>query len=195
MALILTDENFEREISNAKKPVLVDFWMSGCAPCSLISPILERISNDFEEKLILAKVNLDSAPLTAQKYGINMAPTVILFKEGKLVSGFIGVRPEPEIRKWLEENLKDEKEKIETVIKESEEYAKKSGFKLNPDKGVVERIAKGLLENKKKYGARYCPCRRVTGNLEEDKKKICPCDFMQTEIEEQGHCLCGLFMK
>ena len=106
MILNLTDENFEKEISNAKKPVLVDFWMVGCVPCSLISPILEKLANDYEEKIILAKVSLDTAPLTAQKYGINVAPTVILFKEGKLISGFIGIRPENEIRKWLEENLK-----------------------------------------------------------------------------------------
>ncbi len=191
----LTDENFEKEISASEKPVLVDFWMFGCAPCSLISPILEKLSNDFEDKIILGKVNLDTAPRTCQKYGINVAPTVILFKEGKPVSGFIGARPENEIRRRLEENLKDEKEKIETIIKESEEYAKKSGFKLNSDRGVVERIVKGLLENEKKYGVRYCPCRRITGRLEEDKSKICPCEFMRTEIETQGHCLCGLFVK
>jgi thioredoxin 1 len=106
MILVLTDENFEKEILASPKPVLVDFWMSGCGPCFLISPTLEKISNDLEEKLILAKVNLDVAPLTAQKYGITMTPTIILFKEGKLISGFIGARPENEIRKWLEENLK-----------------------------------------------------------------------------------------
>ena len=195
MLITLDDQNFEIEIENTKKPVLVDFWMFGCAPCFLLSPILEKLANDYGEKVIFAKANLDAVPLAAQKYGINMAPTVILFKEGKPVSGFIGARPEDEIRKWLEENLGNENEKIEAIIKESEEYAKKSGFKLNPDRGVVERIAKGLLENEKKYSQRYCPCRKVSGSLEEDKAKICPCAWHLEEIKKNGHCLCGLFVK
>lgn len=106
MILALTDENFEKEILTSPKPALVDFWMPGCGPCSLISPILEKLANDFGEKIILAKVNLDVASLTAQKYGITMTPTIILFKGGKPISGFIGIRPEDEIKQWLEENLK-----------------------------------------------------------------------------------------
>lgn len=193
--ITLTDQNFESEIQNAQKPVLVDFWMFGCPPCFLISPILERLASEFEDKIILAKVNIDISPLIAQKYGIKVAPTVILFKWGKPISGFLGVRPEGEIRKWLEENLKNDSEKIEKMIKEYEEYATKNNYKLNPNIEVVKIIIKRLLENEKKYGFRYCPCRRIWGNSEEDKKKICPCDFRQTEIEEQGHCLCGLFVK
>ena len=85
--------------------------------------------------------------------------------------------------------------KIEELIKQYEEYAQKNGFRLNPGKGIVERLVKGLLENEKKYGARYCPCRRIAANKEEDRPKICPCQFMRNEIEEQGHCLCGLFFR
>jgi len=106
MILKLTDENFEKEIQNAQKPVLVDFWMFGCPPCFLISPILEKLANEYEEKIILAKVNIDTSPITAQTYGINVAPTVILFKEGKPVSGFIETKPESWIKEWLENNLK-----------------------------------------------------------------------------------------
>jgi len=193
--LILTDENFEKEISASPKPILVDFYTFWCAPCTILTPILEKLVGEFKEKIIFAKVNLDTAPLAAQKYGVDRIPTVILFNGGKPISGFVGVRSEPEIRKWLEENLKDNEEKIEKIIKESEEYAIKNGFKLNPSREVVERIIKGLLENEKKYGARYCPCRRVTGNSEEDKPKISPCQFVQKEIEKEGHCLCGLFVK
>lgn len=86
-------------------------------------------------------------------------------------------------------------ENIEKIIEDYKEYAEKSGFGLNPDRAVVERLIKGLLENEKKYGQRYCPCRRVSGNPKEDLPKICPCDFMKAEIEKQGHCLCGLFLK
>lgn len=84
---------------------------------------------------------------------------------------------------------------IEKAIQEYGDYAKKNGFSLNPDRKTAEGIIRGLLEREKKFGARYCPCRRLTNNPEEDKKIICPCQFMRTEIKEQGHCLCNLFVK
>lgn len=87
------------------------------------------------------------------------------------------------------------KEEIEAVIRESQEYAEKNGFQLNPNRAVQERIAKGLLVNEKKYGHRYCPCRRITGNPEEDKDKICPCKWHKDEIAQNGLCHCGLFAK
>jgi len=197
--LTLTDENFEREISSLRGPVLVDFWAHWCSPCLVLGPILEKLVNEYREKLILAKVSLDTAPLVAQKYGIEQIPTIILFKEGKPISGFVGVRPEPQIREWLEENLRKheagESEEERLLIKKYEEYVETNGFKLNPNREVVERIIRGLLENEKKYGQKYCPCRRVSGNLEEDKSKICPCSWHREEIEKNGRCLCGLFVK
>ena len=86
-------------------------------------------------------------------------------------------------------------ENIKEIIKEYQDYAQKNGFKLNSNREVVKRIAKGLLENEKKYGQRYCPCRRILGNPEEDKKNVCPCQWHREEIERDGHCLCGLFTK
>ena len=86
-------------------------------------------------------------------------------------------------------------ENIEKIIEEYKEYASKTGFKLNPDREVVERLIKGLLENEKKYGQRYCLCRRVSGNPAEDKPKICPCAWHRQEIEREGHCYCRLFVK
>ncbi len=86
-------------------------------------------------------------------------------------------------------------EKIDSLIKEYEEYARKNGFKLNPNRKVMEGIVKSLLEREEKLGARYCPCRRITGNKEEDKKITCPCYWHLEEIKKDGHCLCGLFVK
>jgi len=83
----------------------------------------------------------------------------------------------------------------EELIKEYEAYAEKNGFKLNPDREVVERIVKGLLEREKESGSKFCPCRRVTENEEENKKIICPCAYHKDEIEKFGHCLCGLFVR
>lgn len=103
--LNLTDENFEREILASGKPVLVDFWAEWCGPCRVLAPILEKISADFAEKIVVAKVNVDEAPLSSQKYNIAQIPTVILFKEGKSVGGFIGVKTEESIKQWLDENI------------------------------------------------------------------------------------------
>lgn len=103
--LNLTDQNFEQTIQNSEKPILVDFWAQWCAPCSVLGPILEKIAKEYRDKIIFAKVNLDEAPLTARKFGVEQIPTVILLKEGKPISGFIGVRTEPIIKDWLEQNL------------------------------------------------------------------------------------------
>ncbi len=104
--LNLTDQNFDQTIQTADKAVLIDFWAQWCMPCLMLSPILKKVVEGYNDKLILAKVNLDEAPLTAQKFGIEKIPTVVLFKEGKPISGFAGVNPEPVIKNWLEENLK-----------------------------------------------------------------------------------------
>jgi len=192
----LNDENFEREIKNSPKPVLVDFFAEWCNPCSVLGPILEKLSKESEDKFILAKADINSAPAAAQKFGVERIPTVILFKGGEPFSGFVGLYPEPVIKQWLGKKLSAEKgDDFEKAVQEYEEYAKQKGFSVNPNKEARDRIIKGLFENKKKYGQKYCPCRRVTGNPEEDKKIICPCIYHCQEIEKLGHCVCGLFVK
>jgi ferredoxin-thioredoxin reductase catalytic chain len=84
---------------------------------------------------------------------------------------------------------------MEELIKKFEEHAKENGFHLNPDKKTVERIIDGLLRNKEKHGEMYCPCRRVSGNKEEDIQKICPCIWHKDEVEKDGHCFCNLYVK
>ncbi len=105
----LTDLNFEKEIQSTNKPVLVDFWATWCYPCSVLSPILEKLAKEYQDELILAKVNIAEAPMISEKLGIDQIPTVILFKNGKPISGFIGVRPEPVIREWLRKMLRESK--------------------------------------------------------------------------------------
>lgn len=90
---------------------------------------------------------------------------------------------------------KNNQEIITRLMKEYSNYAKSNGFQLNPDKKTVERVISGLLTNESKKGAKYCPCRIITGNKEDDSKKICPCVWRKDEIKKDGHCLCWLYVK
>ncbi len=103
--LNLTDANFEKEIQESKKPVLVDFFADWCPPCKMLSPVLEKLEKEYAEKVIFAKINVDVSPQTSHKFQINPIPTVILLREGKAVSAFVGLKPEEEIREWLENSL------------------------------------------------------------------------------------------
>jgi len=76
----------------------------------------------------------------------------------------------------------------EQVLGISKKYADKAGFRLNPDKEIVDTVIKGLIANEKKHGFRYCPCRLVTGDKEKDRAIICPCIYHKDEIKEQGYC-------
>ena len=74
-------------------------------------------------------------------------------------------------------------------------YAEKTGYKLNPNEAVVEKIEEGLLKNEAVHGEVYCPCRVVSGDKKKDKLIICPCIYHKDEIKEMGHCHCFLFFK
>lgn len=101
------DENFEERVIEQSKriPVVVDFWAEWCKPCLMLKPVLEKLVRENKGKFILAKVNVDEAPKTSQKYMIMSIPNVKLFKEGKIVDEFIGAYPESFVREWLERNL------------------------------------------------------------------------------------------
>lgn len=107
MEISLTDANFEKETNAPNKLVLVDFFAVWCNPCSVLEPILEKIAEELKEKIVLFKANLDNVPATAQKFGVEKIPTVILFKDGKPISGFVGLAPENAIREWLENLIKN----------------------------------------------------------------------------------------
>jgi len=88
-----------------------------------------------------------------------------------------------------------EEKDIEGLIKKNEEYAESKGFKLNPNESVVLGVTKGLLVRKENFGEIYCPCRKMTGDKEEDKKIICPFIYHEEGIVKDGHCFFNLFVK
>ena len=99
--IIITEENFENEVLNSDKPVLVDFWAQWCGPCRMLGSIIEEIANDYEGKVKVGKVNVDEQPNLASKYGIASIPTVIVFKNGKPEKTLVGLRSKNEIENMI----------------------------------------------------------------------------------------------
>ena len=101
----VTDENFETEVIKSNKPVVVDFWAEWCGPCKMIGPILEELSGEMSDKVIIAKHNIDEEPNTPTKYGIRGIPTMLLFKENELKATKVGASTKSDIKSWIEQNI------------------------------------------------------------------------------------------
>lgn len=101
MEVKLSNENFNKEVLNSEKPVLVDFWATWCGPCKMIAPIISEISEEFNNKVKVGKVNVDEEKELAIKYEISSIPTLVIFKNGKISKTLIGFRPKEEIKEVL----------------------------------------------------------------------------------------------
>jgi thioredoxin 1 len=103
--LHVSDADFENTVLKASLPVLVDFWAPWCGPCRMVSPIIEELSKEYAGKVVFAKVNTDENPATPTQYDIMSIPSLLLFKDGKLVDRAVGVRPKPALKQWLDNVL------------------------------------------------------------------------------------------
>ena len=101
------DNDFAEKVikQSMERPVVVDFWAPWCAPCLMLGPVLERLVDEYGEKFVLAKMNVDGSPQTARAYGIMSIPAVKMFKGGELSAEFVGAVPESAVRQWLDGNL------------------------------------------------------------------------------------------
>ena len=95
--VIINKSNFENEVINADKPVLLDFWASWCGPCKMLSPVLSEIADEYADVIRVAKVNVDDEPELAMKFKVSSIPMLVLFKNGRIVSTSVGYRPKDEI--------------------------------------------------------------------------------------------------
>lgn len=93
-SLVVTDADFEAKVLNSTTPVAVDFWAPWCAPCRVVGPVLDKLAEEYEGRLVVAKVNTDEEVNWATKFGIQGIPTVIMFKDGQEVERLVGSRPE-----------------------------------------------------------------------------------------------------
>tara|TARA_B100001564_G_C20445045_1_gene580696 strand:+ start:469 stop:786 length:318 start_codon:yes stop_codon:yes gene_type:complete len=100
----ITDENFDNEIKK-NKVLVCDFWAEWCGPCKQIGPILEEISDEMKDQVVIAKHNIDQEPNTPTKYGIRGIPTMLLFKDGELKATKVGATSKSNIVEWIKENI------------------------------------------------------------------------------------------
>lgn len=102
MAVEFTEANFDEQVLNSDKPVLVDFWAEWCGPCRMVGPIVEELSGDYDGKAVVGKVNVDQNPNIAAKFGIRSIPTILFFKNGEVVDKSVGAVPKAALAEKLD---------------------------------------------------------------------------------------------
>ena len=101
----LDDDDFETLVIQSDKPVLVDFWADWCQPCHAMAPTVEALAEEYNDRIRVAKLDVDANPMTTHKYEIRGIPALLLFKDGQLVHQIVGVKPKEEIASIIENYL------------------------------------------------------------------------------------------
>lgn len=106
MALVaVTDATFEQQILRSELPILVDFWAEWCPPCRPMARVLDELGDELDGRVVMAKINSDENPVASRAYGIMSLPTLLLFREGRIVATMVGARPKSVLRDALTKQL------------------------------------------------------------------------------------------
>lgn len=102
MAQHFTDENFAEEVLRSEKPVLVDFYAEWCGPCKMMGPVIDEVAEEMKDSWLVCKVNVDEAPESAGKYGVQSIPTLIVFKKGEEINRSMGFKSKEAVKALME---------------------------------------------------------------------------------------------
>jgi thioredoxin 1 len=101
----LDDDDFEQSVIQSEQPALVDFWAGWCQPCHTMAPTVEALAEEYGDRILIAKMDVDANPMITHKYEIRGIPALLLFKDGQVVQQIVGVRPKEEIARLIESTL------------------------------------------------------------------------------------------
>jgi thioredoxin 1 len=101
----INDNEFEQEVTNSSKPVLIDFWAEWCGPCKMLTPVMDQLSEEMKDKIKIVKMNIDDNPDSPSNLGVRSIPTLMIFKDGKQVASKVGAHPKKTLMEWIDASI------------------------------------------------------------------------------------------